>query len=403
MAQVSSPISVLGVGEPYSNIGFANIATGASATNSWYNAANIENPASYSFLKYTTFEAALGTDISHFKTNSGNYNYSKTGFKQFSLAMPTTKGLGVVLAYMPYSRVNFASITNTVDVTGDSVEFTNAGKGGINRGTVGLSYKFVNDSNFKLSSGFNINVLYGEVLHQQRNDYYKNTQKFGALYRSSNFYKGVNATLGIQVQYMPKPLHTIYAGTAFTLETNASNLVNQQLISFASNGASSVYKDTVNIHKDFKTNTVLPSIFTIGFAYGIKKNEVEADKYLFTINYSSTAWKTSSFANGNVPFNNSKTISIATLYNPQKTTRGFVNKLNYGFKLAAQQWYYSKKFNDYSATATVGLRLPRALSTLNVGYTVGSRQLLNNTKEIYQSINFAILLNDIWFIKPKID
>lgn len=401
--QVVSPISQLGIGEPYTNIGFINTATGGGGVSSWLNAANIENPASYSMMRYTTFEADLGTDIHNYTTNAGKLNYSKTGFRQFSLAMPTTKGLGALIAYMPYSRMGYAGITNAVDVAGDSVQYTNAGKGGINRGTLGLSYKFVNDSTFKLSSGFNINALFGEVLHQQRNDYFKNTQKFGALYKQSSYYTGANATLGVQAQVIPKALRTIYFGTAYTLETNAKTEVNNELISYTTSGSTFVYNDTVATASNQISYTIIPSTFTIGIGYGIKRaSMLDADKYYMSLNYASTAWKTSSFGTKAIPFYDSKTISAAFMYNPQ-SGRKLRNNLRVGAKLAAQQWYYAKSFNDYSATISFGVPLPRIVSSLNVGYTIGSRKLLTTSKDIYHNISIAVLLNDIWFIKPKVD
>ncbi len=401
--QVVSPVSQLGIGEPYTNIGFINTATGAGGVSSWLNAANIENPASYSMMRYTTFEANLGTDIHQYNTNAGKLNYSKTEFKQFSLAMPTTKGLGAVIAYMPYSRMGYAGVTNSVDVAGDSVQYTNAGKGGINRGTLGLSYKFVNDSTFKLSSGFNINALFGEVLHQQRNDYLKNTQKFGALYKQSSYYTGANATLGVQAQIIPKALRTIYFGTAFTLETNAKTVVNNELISYTTSGTTFVYKDTVATASNQASHTIIPSTFTIGIAYGIKHaSMLDADKYYMSLNYTSTAWKTSTFGTKATPFYDSKTISTAFIYNPQNG-RKIRNNLRMGAKLAVQQWYYAKSFNDYSATVSLGMPLPRSVSSLNIAYTIGSRKLLTTSKDTYHSISIAVLLNDIWFIKPKVD
>lgn len=403
-AQVNSPISALGIGEPYTDVGFANVVTGGSAVNCWQNAANIENPASYSMMRYTTFEAALATEI-HSYTNKANenYKYSKTGFKHFSLAMPTTKGLGAIIAYMPYSRVNYASISNGVDVSGDSVEYTNAGKGGINRGTIGLSYKFVNDSTFILSSGFNINALFGEVINQQRNQYHIASTKFSALYRNSAYYTGVNGTLGIQVQYLPKALHTLYMGTSFTLETNAKTVQNIEIVSYGNNGNTIVYRDTVAIVNEATSRSTLPSTFNVGVGYGVKHASLlDADKYYVSINYSSTAWQTSSFGTKSIPFYNSKTVSAAFLYNPQNG-RKIKNNIRYGVKLATQQWYYSKVFNDYSATVSLGIPLPRSVSSINVAYTIGNRALLNNTNEMYHTITVGVLLNDIWFIKPKVD
>ncbi len=403
-AQVNSPISALGIGEPYTNVGFANVATGGNAINCWQNAANIENPASYSMMRYTTFEAALITDIHSYTNKAGEkYKYSKTGFKHFTLAMPTTKGLGAIIAYMPYSRINYASISNGVDASGDSVEYTNAGKGGINRGTIGLSYKFVNDSTFKLSSGFNINALFGEVLNQQRNQYNIASTKFSALYRNSAYYTGLNGTLGMQVQYLPKALHTLYMGTSFTLETNAKTATNTELVSYGNKGTTIVYRDTVTIVNEVVTRATLPSTFNIGVGYGIKHASIlDADKYYVSINYSSTAWKTSSFGTSAVPFYNDKTISTAFLYNPQNG-RKLKNNLRYGVKLAAQQWYYSKSFNDFSTTVSLGMPLPRSVSSINVAYTIGNRALLNNTKNMYHAITIGVLLNDIWFQRPKVD
>ncbi|MEQ1734055.1 MAG: hypothetical protein ABL940_10295 [Bacteroidia bacterium] len=403
-AQVNSPISALGVGEPYTNVGFANTATGGSAVNSWQNAANIENPASYATMRYTTFEAGLVSDIHSYTNKAGeNYKYSKTGFKHFMLAMPTPKGLGAMIAYMPYSRANYASISNGVDASGDSVEYTNAGKGGINRGTIGLSYKFVDDNTFKLSSGFNINALFGEVLNQQRNQYNIASTKFSALYRNSAYYTGVNGTLGMQVQYLPKPLHTLYMGTSFTLETNAKTATNTELVSYGNKGTTIVYRDTVAIINNVITRSTLPSTFNIGVGYGIKHaSELDADKYYASINYSGTAWKTSSFGTTAVPFYNSKTISTAFLYNPQNG-RKLKNNLRYGVKLAAQQWYYSKSFNDYSATVSIGMPVPRSVSSINVAYTIGNRALLNTTKDMYHTITVGVLLNDIWFQHTRVD
>ena len=61
---------------------------------------NLQNPATYSSLKFTTYTIAGGTSSTNFKTDSAKDNASRTTLDYLAVALPFNK-FGVAFGLMP--------------------------------------------------------------------------------------------------------------------------------------------------------------------------------------------------------------------------------------------------------------------------------------------------------------
>ncbi len=403
-AQINSPESKLGVGELSRNIGTINLSNGAGATNNRENAVNIYNPASYGFLKFTNFDASFTFDVRNLKTSEGTKNFSKASFNHFILGLPATKRFAFTIAYFPYSVVNYKS-SEIISVGTDSLFYQKAGTGGLNKGLLGASFKLVNDSNWKINIGYNLQGLFGKIERLEQIQLIQSGTGFRDVATiNTNYYRGLQHQVGFQVNRSFRKKHNFTLGAAY--EFSSTLLSTQDVLAntfITSNGQTLILDTSIYLNIENQKNK-MPSSYRIGLAYGFKNSNIEPNNFQLSVDYAFTNWSKSNIIGNSEATYNTRQLSFGANYiKSYKPGSSYLGMMNYSIRYTRAQTMFSNSFNDNQLGVVIGLPIKRSWSIINVGYTFGNTKLLNSQSQQYHLLHLNLLLNDLWFIKYKID
>lgn len=148
---------------------------GVTIPNSDYNLVNINNPASYSYIKRynSIFNVGVNGKFVELNTNTASETTNAFGLGEFIVGLPVGKKGGAAFGLVPYSTVGYRIVDASTDPVAGDVDYIYEGDGGINRAFVGFSRKAVDitevlktdSSDYRapssLSIGVNASYLFG--------------------------------------------------------------------------------------------------------------------------------------------------------------------------------------------------------------------------------------------------
>lgn len=246
---VNLPYSQFGIGSsdmPY-NLPMATRMGGAIYTRSGNNYINPFNPASYGGIEKESFVFDMGFNVQLNTQRTGdNSIYDANGNVGYlTVGMPVTKWWKLAGGLMPYSTVNYNSVTTQKDTSSYGTMNTRyQGQGGVSQVFVGSAFNIPAWKGAKLQAGFNVNYLTGRIqrtISYEFNDntvsYWVNSRRlketklgnvlfdFGLQLRQAI---GENYTLGLGFTYKPYKdmkiadnalIYTYYSGTEQLIDT----------------------------------------------------------------------------------------------------------------------------------------------------------------------------------------
>ena len=157
-----SPFSRINIGDVDGAIFSRNIAMGRLAYGlSGPLNLNPFNPASYSELVWTNFEAAVISKNYWLSNQDQSQSANKTHFSHLALGIPITEWWGASFGMMPVSHVGYDYVVSKTlgsEIT-DSVPFSNTffGSGGLNKVYIGNGFNIKK----KIYFGFNFSYYFG--------------------------------------------------------------------------------------------------------------------------------------------------------------------------------------------------------------------------------------------------
>src|SRR5262249_28835629 len=119
---------------------------------------NADNPASYSFLQRTTFEAGATASTRTVSSAGQTYTTGTATLSYLNLGIPLNKNAGMCLGFRPYSKVFYNLQDTVLDPALGKTARTYSGDGGLNYAYVGAAYKFKG-----LSIGFNLGYMFSTL------------------------------------------------------------------------------------------------------------------------------------------------------------------------------------------------------------------------------------------------
>lgn len=162
-----SPYSAFGVGDLQFN-GFAQQQSYGRITQGIrsFDDYSISNPASYSALRFTSYQAGLHAIDATFENATQSQHTQTMALGYFSLGFPIKNignngGLGAVFGLQPYSAIGFSSFSNTTDSSTGFYQNVQEGQGGINRFYAGLGWRVSKN----ISLGFNASYMFGQLIN----------------------------------------------------------------------------------------------------------------------------------------------------------------------------------------------------------------------------------------------
>jgi hypothetical protein len=354
--------------------------------------ANLQNPATYNALLYTTYTVGMSDKMRKLKTESESETANRATFDYLAVALPFRK-LGFAFGLMPFTSVGYKIQDNITD-TGYINRFN--GSGGINRAFFGGSYRITPE--FSLGADFQYN--FGNIET-------KSITNIGLQYptreKNNSSYNGVSFNLGATYQTKLKKLDWIssitYAPKA-TLKSSTDRDLATITLTVLDNEIVQEQLETVTV----KDKVDLPSALTIGTGVG------EARKWFAGVEYTSQSSNTlgARFDNiTNVSFKSSNKIAFGGYYIPKfNHFTDYLSRVTYraGFRFENTGLVLNNEdIKDRAFTFGMGLPLGGYGSNLNVGVEWGSKGTTkaNLIQENYVNIMISLSINDRWFVKRR--
>lgn len=417
---------------------------------------NTGNPASYSLIKFATFEVGGNFKTSYFSSNTAaqvtkwttNFNYGTLGF-------PIRSRGGAAFGIMPYTNVGYNMQSKTDEPNIGNVSYNYAGEGGFNKVFVGYglqpfklslakfrtrqakkitegkaiskgSYKFketVNELASDFSIGFNANYIFGSTVNYLDVRYPNSLLYYNTIRERTVRVNDFTGNFGIQtgftkdsIRVRRKDTNNVTVGSykrvlnekikfvfGYYMALNNSIKARYDLVSYnyyLNGNGSIVPKDTILKSLDQNGKITLP--LEQGFGIGIKKGE----KLNIVMDYAITDWshfKMFDYAN---ELKNNMRASVGFNYVPDKYVLGkgtYFKRTQYRAGAFYNSGYLDlNKTNvtTYGVSAGVslpiGIRSGTGLMNLGVQYGVTGTKNNNLIQENFVRINFGFTFNSTY-------
>ncbi|HMI07622.1 MAG TPA: hypothetical protein VK528_08765 [Flavobacterium sp.] len=393
----ASPYSFYGIGEIKFKGAAENRLMGTVAVFPDSIHINMQNPASYSSLKLTTFTVGGSFNSSKFTTYRETENAQRSTVDYLAVGLPVGKKIGVAFGLIPYSSVGYR--IRSVDPINGTIRKYN-GTGGLNKAFVGLGYKI--NSDFSVGADFSYN--FGKV--ETTNIVYVPGDQFGTEEMDNSDLSGVNFNLGAMYKTKIHKKYDFYGSLAFTPQSNVTS-DNERILGtivFADDYTPGII-EALDTQKT-KVTIKLPSKFAFGAGFGKER------KWL--VGTEITLQQTSNFGNrftdiSNATYENSIKYAVGGYYIPNYTSfSSYLSKVTYraGFRYENTGLVLNNEtIRDYAVSGGFGFPLGGTFSNLNMGVEYGrkgtAKALL--VEENYLNVIFSLSLNDQWFVKRRYD
>jgi len=417
----NSPYSRFGIGDMVDNNFIFVSSTGLGATLYHPYEINITNPATYGYLRATSFAAGVYSKYSKYSSKdnsskvwSGNLQYISLGiplinpYNDFLEKIKRKYDIGLALTLMPHSIVGF-NIKSVQNLEEDiEINRVYQGSGGTYKVLAGLGGRYEN-----LAFGFNAGYFFGQIDYDRAlkfsglsyhfaNNYHTDYSVSGFLYNMGFIYNLILNKKELKEGKASKAKKFVFGvyGNTKTYFSTTGNIFNYTQI--YNIGNTELTKDTVYYNDDIKGEGTLPVSFGGGIMYNNGK------KWLIGIDYKKTYWEQYSNDIKNDSLLNTFSISLGGQYTPDENSLTSIYKrANYSFSI-----YYKTDPRHENGTQFdekgihIGFGFPlaykRKISRFDIDINAGKRGGNLRISENFVKIGLNVTFNDTeWFIKRK--
>jgi hypothetical protein len=395
-----SPFSRLSIGD-FPEPTFAQNATMGHLSYALQSPFNINpyNPASYSRLFWTSFEATAVSKNYWLNTANQSQNANLTSFDHLALGFPVTQFWGMAFGLMPVSQVGYDYKTDHSFMSSDSTNVTYqngfVGSGGLNRAFIGNGFSIKR----KLFLGFNFSYYFGDMKYQETieftlSDNYSNSANLEKIESGDMYFDfGAQYRLNLGDKWL------VDLGAVFTplqgLKSNRSDFI----FTYSKTSGRTRIIDTVSFTDNEAFSIVLPP----KFGFGVLLNRGE--KFRVGVDFDYTKW---SMSNYNTYGGMDDTYSLKTGAEFTNPDEKYILRL--GARYASMPLVINgSKSNEMSATAGIAFPFRSKdklnYTVLNIGFEIGKRGKVTDgwLEEKFINLNVGLTLNNKWFIKRVYD
>jgi long-subunit fatty acid transport protein len=411
----ASPYSFLGIGDLKFKGTTENRSMGGMSVYSDSLHLNLQNPAAFGSLKYTTYSLGASYGQLKLKSPSGTDKGSSTALDYLAVAFPINKKMGVGFGILPFSSVgyNFEGIEETGIDSAPNKFAQYEGEGGLNSVFLSLGYKVTNN----FSVGATVNYNFGNIKNQNteflgeldEDGNFTRTLNYGTRSRDESKLSGLSYNLG--AYYKTKFNDKLSLTTSLTFspqsDINSDNTRQLLALNLSGNGGEVISPgqiDDVDLEDKENTELTLPTKTALGVGLGQSKKWFAGAEYTFL--------NSSNFGNSlttieNVSYNNASKLAVGGFYIPKYNSfTSYWERVTYRAGIRYEHTgitIRNEDINDFGISFGLGLPLGRTISNLNLGVEFGKRGTTNAglIQENYVNFHISLSLNDRWFIKRK--
>jgi long-subunit fatty acid transport protein len=394
------PYSYYGIGELQEQTLIVNSSLGGLSYG-WNDRFSVTplNPASYSNLDFVTFDLGIKCKIQNLLQGDINQLTNNVSFSYFSMAFPVYKkiGWGASIGLIPVSKIGYK---NTYEFLTDSAytkeEFDNYG--GLSQFYIGNSFTLYK----KLNIGFNLSYFFGNTQLNHNLEFTNNYYNLGVTKRIQKSYGKIGLNFGAQYKGKINKDVNFTVGGAYSLPMDLK--VKQELITitFKNINSANSYKDTLQNITEENQNMTIPMNFGLGFIFAKKL------KWKLGADFKYEAWSSYKATDNNFKLRDQWTVNVGGEYIPKWDDNKYSKRIAYRFGIKYVNTFLQVNdynYNKISAVIGAGFPFAKNLSNINLGVEVGTmgKKQDNLIKENFFNIFLGFRLNDLWFIKPKIE
>jgi hypothetical protein len=405
----SSPYSFFGIGQQYSSQTVEQASMGGIgvAFSDTYHL-NFLNPASIANLRFTTYTVGLLVNDLTIKDFSGSQKSTSTNLSYVNIGFPIGNKAGVSFGLKPNSSVGYSLFNISKDSEGSAIDVTRFyGVGGTNKiyGAFGL---FVTKN---LSVGVEAEYVFGKVENSVL------FQESGVQLASKNTetlsLRGAGLKLGLHYKKELANKLTMSAGAVVKFENDIKSTGNEYLYSLVVQNSS--FEEPRDTTYNSSTTGILKNPIRTSLGFGLGKR----DKWYAGANYefqNAIDLQGSLLSSSNTySYGDSNKFSLGGFYLPKMNSiSSYWNRVTYraGVRFEKTGLLVNNtattngltEINDFGMSFGLGLPL-KGVSNLNLGVEYGKKGTTENNliQENYFNFRMSISLNDIWFVKRRID
>jgi long-subunit fatty acid transport protein len=419
-----SPYSRFGLGDLNTkhSPGYASIG-GASVSLADYTFLNINNPASYSFLKENrpVFEADFTAQYLNLEANGQKTSVSTSNVTRFALGFPVSKKMGLGMGVLPFSSVGY-DISSQEAITGvGNVDYLYNGSGGLNRAFVGLGHKIIDNDSTQLSVGANASFIFGGITSEKRAEFPDDDAALNSLLQQNSKYKGVYFDLGLQFKH--KLSKKVGLSLGANVSTGTDLKVKREVLNatYANTFLVEQIIDTLSYTENEAGTVTLPLNMVFGASVSLNNNfEVSAQYAMQDWSVYKEVYAGSSISD---TMQNSTQMSLGIRFRPEGifSQGNLFERTQYRLGVRYNETplqYNGTAINEFGMSFGLGLPITRStssrtnyqsVSTLHIGVEYGNRGATTNNliKENFTNIYIGVSIMpsraDRWFKKRKIN
>ncbi|AWH84944.1 hypothetical protein HYN59_07300 [Flavobacterium album] len=364
---------------------------------------NLQNPAAYASLMYTTFTVSASNSKTRFKTDSASDNANRTTVDYIAVAIPYKK-LGFAFGLMPYTAVGYRIKNETVGpVAEDTIVRTFNGSGGLNRVFGGVAYKI--SPKFSIGAEFQYN--FGQVKTKSITNIKNEVQVIQYPTRETNNsdYNGFSFNIGAIYQGKIGKYDWV-TSAAFTPQSTLKSSTDRELATITiTNSNNEIVHD--NIDTTVSTSDVkMPAKASFGSGLGQNRSWFIGAEYTFQ--------QSNELGNRfdnvtNAKFETAHKFSLGGYFIPKYASfTSYISRITYRAGLRYEKTglvINGEAINDMGLSLGVGLPIGGRIggSNLNIGAEFGQRGTTsaNLVKENYVNLFISLSINDRWFQKRR--
>lgn len=394
----NSPYSRYGIGEMRSGSNMMLRQMGGAST-AYANpfAVNSDNPASYSFIRLTTYEGAAEGSRRSYTSNGQRYASGMATLSYLTVGIPIGNNGGLAFGLRPHSRTRYYVADTSAAPGMGKINENYLGDGGLNYGYIGGAYKF-----HGLSLGFNFGYLFGTV-EQSNSIVGDSAYVYATAIQRAQKMGGIYWKTGLQYETKLKEGLMLRLGATATLSQNLNVTRNENWLSYSVGGTGTLnIQDTVYTITNQKTNITLPASYSFGAQLAGRDNwSVSLDVNMAQWNQFRKFGEVDSMAD------NAFRAAVGGEYTPDpKATRNYFQRVTYrlGFYYGTDPVRLrNTELGYYAVTGGLSLPFRRATDRIHLMMEVGGRGTKANglVKETFVRFGVGLTFNDRWFIKRK--
>ena len=413
---------------PYSRFGVGNItgsllpqfrAMGGASTAvnkpTGYNYINMQNPASYASITFTTIDVGISGSIINLKQGGSSENSFNGTLSHFALAFPVTPHSALSFGILPYSQVGY-NFTNkgTINSAPGSGNPANAnvnnvysGEGGLTKAYIGYGYQI--GDHFRL--GANAEYLFGNIIETRAIEFYDDPTALASRLQNRNSIGGIAFSYGAQYDIRLNSKTTLnfgYSGSsASTINSQKTFLATKYLYDGVT-GEDNSTVETIDSISSAKSKFKLPLVHNFGIS--LQKD----NKWMVAADFRLGNWSQFTVGGINQNLQNSWGASLGGQITPDITSlNSYMKRVDYRFGLSYDKSYIRVSDQDVKQMAlSFGVGLPLATSVnrtafykLNFTTEIGKRGTMQDAalQENYINLHLGFTINDKWFRRFKFD